>query len=874
VTHVVVGSRAAPEELQAVRDFAARHRGAHVVRPDWLRLCAHERRLVPLPDDRCTLALEATLLLRGGAGGALGGAAGAGGDAAGAAAPLLGGGAAATGVFSQAATSRAAVLALAAAGGDGSRGGFPGAVGPNALDAPNFWDEPAPADNPDKMFADCWFTLAALGGDKIAEAEAREFIRSVGGRLFVSPSHLPAGVKKTFAICPYGLPPQEAAQLERTSPCFALVHPMCRVTMHWVNTSWIVSRGRRVCLSIPTLPAPDRAPVCLPDTASPAHLDQTHNLLPTLNPLPPAAQDACRPLAAHARPLPPPLPPPPRRLLLDHRRHLGLRRGPEVHHQAAAGEPGRAVGGQLPRSQVHAPAGADAGGGDGEHPEKGAGGHWIWFDGGIGFSTCILRVGFAQLLSWWCTSPHRSPVDAPPPQKKQVALALRRGRPVATADWLVQSAHQGRPIGPERFFPEGPVPEGGAGLSTQMIPSQLGQTQVGPAAGSLPPLADWQGGGTSRMGAAAAAGAAAASGMAPAQAASAMQPPPPVVTQPPPAAPKQSASQQQRKKQGGGSGQPSPSRSPLNLAPTNTTPAWSPRQLDLRAAPSSAGKERRQQQQEQEQPPPAKAPARTPRRASVAKREQALLQQAHAEAEAAEAAAAAAAAQEQQQEQQTAAAAAGSDPPGDGTGGEQQPHQPPPGSSENEEAAWHSVDHLLTSLTASKPERGGGSPNAPHFDPPSVGASRLHPGKRAAPDAAAGGDGSGGAGAAGGAQPSSAGKRPKRGAAGSGSGSAGVASGGAAAAMPPPMRAPGTRAARGKRGTAAGAGGQVPGGAGGPIEMSQPQVGYDVGAQPSERLRARATRSGAAGGGGGAAGDARLKMQIIAQVQGAGGGRH
>ena len=178
------------------------------------------------------------------------------------------------------------------------------------------------------MLADCWFTLAALAGDKAAEAEAAEVIRravgsggrgwggwltglvgvsarlpraacsvcsgcrraqaaataalephraiglpgqawrarpwpstlvaalllttflrpsgllasrSTGGRLFLSPAHLPAGALKRFAICPHSLPPALAAQLERGNACFALVHPSCRVTLQWVKACWAVS---------------------------------------------------------------------------------------------------------------------------------------------------------------------------------------------------------------------------------------------------------------------------------------------------------------------------------------------------------------------------------------------------------------------------------------------------------------------------------------------------------------------------------------------------------------------------------------------------------------------------------------------------------
>lgn len=155
-----MGAAAASKDLQAVRDFAARHR-VHVVRPDWLRLCAHERRLVPLPDERCSINIDVTLLARGvGADPAA---------TAGAPPGTSGGG----GVFGQAAASRGSLLAAAGGlAGGGSLGGFPSAH--DALGLPDFWD--APADNPERLFADCWFTLVALAGDRNAETEAQDVV--------------------------------------------------------------------------------------------------------------------------------------------------------------------------------------------------------------------------------------------------------------------------------------------------------------------------------------------------------------------------------------------------------------------------------------------------------------------------------------------------------------------------------------------------------------------------------------------------------------------------------------------------------------------------------------------------------------------------
>lgn len=102
---------------------------------------------------------------------------------AGAAAPPLGA-AAPSGVFSQAAGSRGAGAASALAGGlgggEGSRGGLPGAgdvyVPADDATAPDFWKAPPP-ENGERLFAGCWFTLAALAGDKGAEDEATEAIR-------------------------------------------------------------------------------------------------------------------------------------------------------------------------------------------------------------------------------------------------------------------------------------------------------------------------------------------------------------------------------------------------------------------------------------------------------------------------------------------------------------------------------------------------------------------------------------------------------------------------------------------------------------------------------------------------------------------------
>lgn len=62
----------------------------------------------------------------------------------------------------------------------------------------------------------------------------------MGGRLFTSPGHVPAGVTKKFAVCPYGFPAGEAAALERANACFAAVHPACRVTLYWLNSCYLV----------------------------------------------------------------------------------------------------------------------------------------------------------------------------------------------------------------------------------------------------------------------------------------------------------------------------------------------------------------------------------------------------------------------------------------------------------------------------------------------------------------------------------------------------------------------------------------------------------------------------------------------------------
>lgn len=62
----------------------------------------------------------------------------------------------------------------------------------------------------------------------------------MGGRIFLQPTHLPATAAKLFALCPHGLHPQDAAALERASPCFAAVHPSCRVTMYWLRSCWQV----------------------------------------------------------------------------------------------------------------------------------------------------------------------------------------------------------------------------------------------------------------------------------------------------------------------------------------------------------------------------------------------------------------------------------------------------------------------------------------------------------------------------------------------------------------------------------------------------------------------------------------------------------
>ena len=802
VTHLVSGARATPQELQAARDHAARHRGVHAARPDWLRLCAHERRLVPLPDERCSLALDI-----GGGAGAAGGPLARSASAAGLAEPPAGA-AAAAGVFSQAATARTAA-ALAA---DASRLGLPGVPA-----APDFWDQPAPAGAPERLFADCWFTTAALAGDRAAEAAAHEAVRGFGGRLFTSPAHLPAGATKKFAICPYGLPTQEAAALERTNACFACVHPQCRVTVHWLHTSW-----QRKALVAPSVRNPLLSPL-------------PHRL----------------PLAAFAR--------------------------------TAVSVTGYAEGQKLTIKLL---------------VEKLGGRLLATFNPRDATHLVVATLAGANEST-----------------RRKVALALKRGRPVVTVDWLLQSAHAGRPIGVERFFPEGPLPpESLAAGATQMAPSQLGATQAPAVSAGLaaPPSSRGGGGGgaVSFLSGLGAARAAAAAGAAAAGAATGD------LDGIPEAEEEDEQQQQQRRRreaeneqrqpkeqqqqqpaetpkrrQANKQAQASPARSPLNLAPTNTTRARAQEQQQEQeqqpAAPGSAksGRPRQQQQQQQQQQQPSK----TPRRASLSRREQA-------------AAAATTPPQQPDAANEAAAAAAAAALPG-------------AASAENDDAAWQDVDHLLSSLTAKQPQQ----PNSPRgavFDPPASGRSRLRPGKRATPggdgsgSGAAAGDvgGSGGGGGGGSdvtapADASAPNKRAKRGSAGASGGAtaaddaagtiAGAAAeaGGGGGAMPPPAARSSRRSKRGSGGATAAPGGDHPGAAA--IEMSQPQVGYDVGQNPSERLRARATRGngaggggmgggaggggagaggGGAGGGGGGAGDARLKRQIIAQVQGAGSG--
>ena len=137
-----VGAQATAQELQAVRDHAASNRGVRLVRPDWLRLCHHERRLVA-PDARCSISVEQTL-------------------------------------------ARSISAAQAAAGqlhSAGSSGPFAALVSSSSLAAgpggrqqgtggPEFWrDQPA---DPKQPLAGCWFTLAAVRGSRDEAAMAAQ----------------------------------------------------------------------------------------------------------------------------------------------------------------------------------------------------------------------------------------------------------------------------------------------------------------------------------------------------------------------------------------------------------------------------------------------------------------------------------------------------------------------------------------------------------------------------------------------------------------------------------------------------------------------------------------------------------------------------
>ncbi|KAG1676459.1 hypothetical protein FOA52_002279 [Chlamydomonas sp. UWO 241] len=78
----------------------------------------------------------------------------------------------------------------------------------------------------------------------------------------------------------------------------------------------------------------------------------------------------------------------------------------------------------------------------------------------------------------------------------KMKLARKLGIPAVTAVWLTESAYRGQPLDPDGFGPrEGPDGDGGgAGVSTQAVPSQMGQTQVPGGAGTQLLLAPSLGG--------------------------------------------------------------------------------------------------------------------------------------------------------------------------------------------------------------------------------------------------------------------------------------------------------------------------------------------------------------------------------------------
>lgn len=159
-----VGNSASAADLQCVRDHMALHRHTHLVKPDWLRLCHHERKCVPA-DKRCSISIEATLVRTGSQHPAAGGSA------------LLNTGGysnhgAPGGVFSNVASRMLPPDSR-------SGGALADSAGPPA---PEYWLD-APAD-PHRLFADCWFTLVAVKGTQ-HDKKAEDLIRCVQSAVLV-----------------------------------------------------------------------------------------------------------------------------------------------------------------------------------------------------------------------------------------------------------------------------------------------------------------------------------------------------------------------------------------------------------------------------------------------------------------------------------------------------------------------------------------------------------------------------------------------------------------------------------------------------------------------------------------------------------------
>lgn len=191
LTHVIVGSRMEPSDVDNVVKFVAeQNRSVVTVSVEWLRRSVARREVLPA-DERFAVTVRSGTLKT-------------------AAAPI-----------STLNTRPDDILDA-----DGSFHGLD--VHPSLLRQLSG----PPSLQGGGLLEGCYFTLAAVKG-RVEEAAAERLVRAHGGRLFTTRS-VPAGAR-AFAICPASLPPATALTLRATHSDFAAVPESNRFTLYWLE---------------------------------------------------------------------------------------------------------------------------------------------------------------------------------------------------------------------------------------------------------------------------------------------------------------------------------------------------------------------------------------------------------------------------------------------------------------------------------------------------------------------------------------------------------------------------------------------------------------------------------------------------------------